>query len=131
MGQVIRQLLAWFALLGIGVGTSKVESAGKHEEAVIVHFDYGKKDWSTFFQFEKELENAISAAAVGEYDGNELAVDGSDGSMYIYGPDADKLFAFVRPRLLAATFLKNVIVTLRYGAVSDPSVRETKIELRR
>jgi hypothetical protein len=84
--------------LGIGAGTSKVESAGKYAEAVIVHFEYGREHWSTFFQFEKEFEDAISNAAVGEYDGNELAVDGSDGSMYMYGPDADKLFAFVLRR---------------------------------
>src|SRR4051812_26478938 len=124
MRQIVHQLLALLALLGIGAGNSKVESAGKHEEAVIVHFDYGTKDWSTFFQFEKEFEDSISAAAVGDYDGNELAVDGSDGSMYIYGPDADKLFAFVKPRLLAASFLKNIVVTLRYGDVGDPSARE-------
>jgi hypothetical protein len=130
MLSIVRQLLALFVLLGIAAGTSKVESADKHEEAEIVHFDYGAKDWSTFFEFEKGFKDAISAAAVGEYDGNELTVDGS-GSMYIYGPDADKLFAFVKPRLLAATFLKNVIVTLRYGSVFDPSARKKKIELRR
>jgi hypothetical protein len=119
------------ALLGIGSDSSRGEATGaKHEEAVIVHFDYGQSDWSEFFEFEKDLEAAIAEAAVGEYDGNELATDGSDGSMYMYGPDADALFAIVKPRLLSAALLRNVVVTLRYGAVTDPAAREEKVTLR-
>jgi hypothetical protein len=131
MRQITGQLLALLAVLGVGAGISRAESAGKVEQSVVVHFDYGAQDWSTFFQWEQELRDAITAAKVGKYDGNELSVAGIDGSMYIYGPDADKLFAFVKPRLLAAPFLNNITVTLRYGDVMDPSARKTKIELRR
>jgi len=99
------------------------------EQAVLVQFDYGSKDWAPFFEFEKGFEAAIADSGLGDYDGNELAVDGSDGTMYIYGPDADKLFAFVKPRLLAAKILKNIRVTLRYGAVDDPHAREVHIGL--
>ena len=127
----MRLLFALAAFLGIGASLASAEAAAKQEEAVIVRFDYGQKDWSPFFEFEKALEEAIAKAGVGEYDGNELAVDGSDGTKYMYGPDADKLFALVRPRLLAASFLKNVVVTLRYGAASDPAARQARIELSR
>jgi hypothetical protein len=130
-GARVRLLLALAALLSIGTSASTAAEAGKHEEAVIVHFDYGRKDWSRFFEFEKALEEAIARANVGEYDGNELAVDGSDGSMYMYGADADKLFAVVKPHLLAASFLRNIVVTLRYGAVTDTAARQKRIELRR
>ncbi len=92
-------------------------------------FDYGSKDWSQFFAFEKGFEEAVNASGLGDYDGNELAVDGSDGSMYMYGPDANRLFALVRPKLEAAIFLKNVRVTLRYGAVDDPKAREVEVKL--
>jgi len=123
----LRDLAARF---GIGGGSSRDKAAAaKHEEAVIVHFDHGQADWSAFFEFETELEHAIAKAAVGEYDGNELAVDGSDGSLYIYGPDADALYAIVEPRLLSATCLKNVVVTLRYGAATDPAAREKEVRL--
>jgi hypothetical protein len=47
----------------------------------------------------------------------------------MYGPDADRLFAYVRPKLEAAAFLKNVRVTLRYGGLNDPKVRELKVKL--
>ena len=99
------------------------------EQAVIVHFDYGNADWAPFFELEKALEASIAAAGVGEYDGNELAADGSDGTLYMYGPNADKLFDVVKPHLASSKLLKNVEVTLRYGAASDLSSRESKVRL--
>lgn len=49
------------------------------------------------------LKRAIDEAAVRELDGNEIAVDLSDGSLYMYGPDAEALLVVVRPFILAAT----------------------------
>ncbi|MGA7538755.1 MAG: hypothetical protein WBW93_08305 [Steroidobacteraceae bacterium] len=100
------------------------------EQALIVHFDYGNTHWSPFFVFDKQLDAAIAKSGTGEYDGNELAEDGSDGSLFFYGADADKLFAVVRGELARAPFLKNIRVTLRYGSVDDPKVRETHIRLK-
>jgi hypothetical protein len=111
-------LIAVSALAGTGT-----------EQAVLVHFDYGSKDWKPFFSFEAGLEQAVKASGLGEYDGNELAVDGSDGDLYMYGPDADKLFAVVRPLLESSKLLKRVVVTLRYGAVDDPKAREVKVHV--
>ena len=72
---------AIFALVGLMIFAMNTTSASaaeaKHEEAVIIHFKYGQKDWSSFYAFENTLETAISKAGVGEYDGNELATDGS------------------------------------------------------
>ena len=67
------------------------------EHAVIITFHYGSTNLDRLFELEDQLEKAISEAKVGEYDGNEIAVDGSDGSLYMYGPDADRLFAVVEP----------------------------------
>jgi hypothetical protein len=116
--------------LGFTQPSSATAPGDAYEEAVIVHFDCPQPDWSAFLDFERELEHAICAADIGEYDGNELATHGRDGSFYMYGPDADALFAIVRPRLLAASFLSNVVVTLRYGPVTDPGAREAVVRLR-
>src|SRR5512143_2371963 len=71
---------------------------GRHmsEQAVIVEFQYGSTDLGPLFALEDELIAAIEAAEVGDYDGNEVATDGSDGSLYMYGPDAVKLADVVR-----------------------------------
>jgi hypothetical protein len=94
------------------------------EHAVIVAFDFGSSDPQPVFDLSTRLEQAIAAAGAGEFDGNELAADGSDGTLYMYGPDADRLFAAVRPVLEAAAFMQGARVKLRYGpAGSDAPAR--------
>jgi hypothetical protein len=89
------------------------------DHAVIVHFDYGSTDLKPLFELEQRLEAAIAAAVAGEFDGNEVATDGSDGFLYMYGPDADVLFAAVRPVLEACVFMRGARVRVRYGPPSD------------
>jgi hypothetical protein len=67
------------------------------------------------FDLEDRLERAISAAGAGEFDGNEIAADGNDARLYMYGPDADRLFDVVRPVLESAPFMRGAQVVKRYG----------------
>lgn len=94
------------------------------EHAVIVNFEYGSTDLDPMFALEARLEQAISDAGAGEFDGNEIATDGSDGSFYMYGPDADRLFAAVRPVLESAGFMQGARVKLRYGKVQSGAREE-------
>ena len=96
------------------------------EHAVIVQFAYGSTDLSRLFALEERLEAAIAEAGAGEFDGNEVASDGSDGTLYMYGPDADKLFAAVRPTLESADFMRGARARLRYGPPED-CVREMEV----
>jgi hypothetical protein len=130
----VRSLSVLTAAILFGVVMPPATYAGdpapaKPEQAVLVHFDYGSRDWAPFFSFEKRLEHAVAASGLGDYDGNELAVDGSDGTLYMYGPDADKLFAVVKPLLESSALLKHVVVTLRYGRAADPNAREVKVRV--
>lgn len=118
----------------IGLGTmnsSGADASPPHsapEQAVIVRFSYGSKDLSRLFALESKLEAAISNAHAGEYDGNEVAEDGSDGILYMYGPDADRLFRTIEPILKATSFMNGAEVTVRYGA-STNGVTERKITI--
>lgn len=98
------------------------------EHAVIVHFQYGSTDLSRLFQLEEKLEAAIAAANAGEFDGNEVATDGTDGFLYMYGPDADRLFEAIRPVLEAAPFMKGATAKKRYGPPVD-GIREVTVSL--
>ena len=89
------------------------------EHAVIVKFEYGSTDLSSLFELEDQLEALLDGGEVGEYDGHELAVDGSDGLLYLYGPDADELYAKIRPILATADCIANAVATLRYGPPAD------------
>lgn len=111
--------------------TSKAEPMNTPiEQAVIIHFyHYGSTDLTRLFALEDRLETAISAAHAGEYDGNEIATDGSDGFLYMYGPDADRLFDVIRPILEAEPFTRGADVVKRYGAPGD-GVHEAKLKIK-
>ena len=98
------------------------------DHAVIVRFDYGQTDLSPLYELEDQLIAAIESAEVGEFDGNEVAVDGSDGTLYMYGPDADRLFEVVRPVLASATCIRNAVATIRYGPPED-GVKEREVTI--
>jgi hypothetical protein len=95
-------------------------SAESPEHGVIVKFDYlGTTELGPLFALEEKLEAEIGAAQAGEFDGNEVATDGSDGFLYMYGPDADRLFEVIRPVLEACSFMRGARITLRYGRPSS------------
>jgi len=118
---------ALVSLCGCQSKSSPPEGALKPpEHAVVVHFKYGLPDVSALRDVESKVEQAIVAAHVGEYDGDEIAVDLSDGYLYMYGPNGDGLFAAVRPVLESASFMKGAVVTVRYG---PPGARQATITI--
>lgn len=98
------------------------------EQAVIVHFQYGSTDLSRLFELENRLMDAIAAANAGELDGHEIAMDGSDGFYFMYGPDADRLLSAILPVLESSDFMKGAEVRRRYGPPDDNS-REVVITI--
>ena len=109
-----------------GSGPAAPEPASEH--AVIVRFAYGSTNLQPIFDLEDKLERAINAARAGQFDGNEVAADGSEGTLYMYGPDADRLFATVKPILESSSFMRGARVTLRYGPPGD-EVRAREVVL--
>ncbi|MBI4303595.1 MAG: hypothetical protein HY665_04590 [Chloroflexi bacterium] len=98
------------------------------EHAVIIHFRYGSKNLDSLFALEEKLESAILKAEAGEYDGNEVGMDGSDAFLYMYGPDADILFETVRPILEASGLMKDATAVKRYGPPEE-GVKRTQVRL--
>ncbi|BDU18966.1 hypothetical protein DYGSA30_04230 [Dyella sp. GSA-30] len=98
------------------------------EQAVIVHFNYGSTDLKPLFALEDKLESAIKQVGAGEFDGDEVAADGHDGYIYMYGPSADKLLDAIKPVLTSAPFMKNAKVVKRYGP-PDGATKQTEITL--
>lgn len=110
-------------------GNNKTESGYlEPEHSVIVHFQYRINKLEPLHNLEKELEQIIEKEGVGEYDGHEIAMDYSDGFLYMYGKNADDLFNSVKPTLENSDFMKGAIVTLRFGQPED-GVREIVVKL--
>ena len=98
------------------------------DHAVIINFDYGKRDLSAYFEARDKLRAVIDKAQVGEFEGNEIAVDRSDGSFFMCGPDADSLFNAIKATLKEIPFMAGATVTKLYGPPED-GVREEVITL--
>ena len=109
----------------------------KVEHALIVHFfNYGEKFWlensrdlSALFALESELEAALEQSEAGEVDGNEIAVNGEDGFIFMYGPDAEAMFKAVENVLRASEVTKGGEITLRFGDAKDASAVRKVVKL--
>lgn len=109
------------------------------EHSVIVAFvDYGprfftpeKHDLTALFNLEDELIAALEASGTGILDGHEIALDGSDGTLYMYGPDAQKLYDSVAHVLNRSPVTLGGEVILRFGEPNDADAREVTVKLGR
>jgi hypothetical protein len=101
----------------------------KPEHAVIVHFNYGMDELDPLHDLENKLEKVITENEVGEYDGHEIAIDYSDGFLYMYGYNAETLFKTVKLTLEATEFMRGAMAKLRFGPPEDGVLEiEVKIE---
>ena len=98
------------------------------EHSVIIRFNYGIEGLEALQGLENKLERIITENKVGEYDGHEIALDYSDGFLYMYGPDAEILFKAVKPILETTGFMKGAKAKLRFGPPED-GVKEIEVDL--
>lgn len=92
---------------------------------MLVYFHYGSTDLSALFAVEETIERVIAETQAGELDGNEVATDGSDGTLFLYGPDADALFTAIRPVLESVPFMRGARVVLRHGPPGEGVPEQT------
>jgi hypothetical protein len=111
------------------------EDSAKHE-VTIEFYGFGEKFWAdgrrpldALFALQEELLAALEGKGLGELDSNEIALDGSDGSIYFLCPDADALFAAIEPVLKSSPVTQGGNATLRYGSYDEPNVMEKYIEI--
>ena len=121
-----RFAIAVLAILGSACAPGADVSTSP-EHAVLVHLKLSDSGFGTeaereaLFELEQRLERAILAAAVGEFDGNEVG----EGlcTLYMYGPNAETLFAAVAPVLHASPLARGATVIKRSGPPGSPEQR--------
>jgi len=133
--QLMSALLAGAVLLGacgsarpeaeVGVTTTPPASNDSTvaEHAVIVHIPSLPEDIG-LDEIEDPLIEAIDRSRVGEFDGNEIGPE--EAVLYMYGPDADALWAAVEPALRAAPLGEGSYAVVRYG---EPGARERRVAI--
>ena len=103
------------------------------DHAVIVHLpltgtQFGSEDErEAVYILEDRLTDAIERDRAGEFDGNEFG--GGECTLYMYGPDADRLFNAVAPLLRLNPLARGGYAVMRYGEASDPLAFEKRVAL--
>lgn len=96
------------------------------DHAVVVYMPLQDGDMDTLFDLEDALMEALDESGAGEFDGNELGA--GEAVLYMYGPDADKLFSAVEKVLRGSAVAREGYAVKRYGAPTD-NVREVRVDL--
>ena len=99
------------------------------EQAVLVHLDctglpehvYEQYDLATI---EDTLIEVIKRDQLGKFDGNEIGLD--EATLYMYGPDAERLFAGIESTLREYPLCQGARVEIRRGAPGAP-LREVRL----
>ena len=92
--------------------------ANENQQAVLVYLDgqhlpkdvYETCDTSTI---EDQLIEVIESQSLGDFDGNEFGP--TETILFMYGPDAERLFAGIEPTLRAYPLCQNARVVIRKG----------------
>jgi hypothetical protein len=94
------------------------------QQAVLIHLDGTSLPDAVYEQcdlaaLENDLIAAIEKEHLGEFDGNEMGP--AETMLYLYGPDANRLFKGIEPLLLASPLCQNARVVIRTGGPGAPS----------
>lgn len=91
--------------------TAPTVTVSDFRESLIIRFTYGMADLEPLFRMDEELHRVMEASGAGEYDGHEIAVNLTDGSLYFYGPSAARIRELISPTLAAYPFMTGASLT--------------------
>ena len=84
-------------------------------QGVIIYFSYGYEEDEPFYELVEKLVQLVNNSGLGYYDGHEMNLDNSDGSFYMYGADAKKLYDVIKDTIEKTPFMAGANVNLRLG----------------
>ena len=109
------------------LGGNNIQSTKPSDEWIAVYLKVSNDEYSTeeerdsFHQFTDKLAEVILNSGAGVFDGDEFG-NGECG-LFMYGPNADRLFNVVEPLLRGWTPLAGGYAIKRYGAPAGQSER--------
>ncbi len=84
----------------------------QEKDTVIISFDKSCSGLDEIHELGLKLCNIPSD--IGRYDGHEVAIDDSHGTLFAYGNNAEELFKEMEPILREYDFLREASVYLRF-----------------
>ena len=83
------------------------------ENSLIISFNYGRSSLGPLFDLEEQVRAVIEKRQLGEYDGHIIAVDSSDGALFMYGDDPERIYKAIEPILLKSSFMRGAEVSMQ------------------
>ena len=99
------------------------------KQSVIVEFYYGMDELDALHELALKLIRITEEARVGIYDGHETNMDGTDGTLFLYGKNAEMLFKAVKPELERTDFLKGATAHLFFGSFLEVGVKSIEVKI--
>lgn len=84
----------------------------------------GMEALDALLALQEQLASAVEGAGLGEVDGNEIALDDSEGSLWVYGPDAKAMLKATLSVVCRSPLAPGGQAILRYGDVADEMAQE-------
>ena len=94
------------------------------KQSVVIHLKLSnskfgtKEEIAAMGALETQLQKIVADAKVGKLDGNEIGQ--GEYEIFIYGPDADKLFDVVKPTLNKSPLTNGATVVKQHGGEGAP-----------
>jgi hypothetical protein len=79
-----------------------------YTQYLIIHFDYGSRNFNPLYDYKKILINHIENKNLGEWGGYQIVIDGSEANFRLNTNDVEKLFEEIKNLLKSLKLLKNV-----------------------
>ncbi len=77
------------------------------------------------FDLQEQMMRAVGDSGAGEFDGDMWGE--GECRLYMYGPDADGVFAAVERLLKSCPLASRGYAVKRYGGAGDPDAREVRV----
>jgi hypothetical protein len=90
-------------------------------EAVLIYLVGSGLDPDALVPLEDRLDETVRSTATGEFDGNDVAVSGTTATLYLYGPNAERLYAAISRVLDAEPLCRGARVEIRAGPPGSPA----------
>lgn len=105
---------------------TRTEPTVSEDQAVIVSIKTDQLDWDLVMDLEEKIEDALAESGAGELDGNDVGQ--GEYNIYMYGPDADRVWEVAEPVISGSGFPipAGSSVLRRYGDVNDDEAREVR-----
>jgi hypothetical protein len=93
-------------------------------EHLVIYFHHSIRDIIPYSEFISNTRLRLELNGLGEYLGDDVAIDGGDAEGVFSCPNAKILFDFLEKDLFALPFMKDAKITFIFGEIDSDSPRK-------